>query len=173
MLQSFCVQLCLVVLVVCLLYGLLNATVSYVCPDTASFRLARLPPLALKFLNFTINEPLIEHLTLEILAALNKHSISFSAPKQAISVPLVLGIATSEVHLEALYIEGMKVKMLGANKSEVSIRSVTAIVPETNYTATIPRAGIDSLLDLFTQLPSTSSLGASRPTPTPLSSSTF
>nr|CCD21853.1 ESAG5-like [Trypanosoma vivax Y486] len=173
MLQSFCVQLCLVVLVVCLLYGLLNATVSYVCPDTASFSLARLPALVLKLLNFTINEPLIEHLTLEILAAFNKHSISFSAPKQAVSVPLVVGIATSEVHLEGLYIEGMKVKMSDANKLEVSIRSVTAIVPETNYTATIPKAGIDFLLGLFTQLASTASFVVSRPTPIPLSSSTF
>ncbi|KAH8604454.1 hypothetical protein ERJ75_001717000 [Trypanosoma vivax] len=172
MLQSFRIQWCLVILFACLLCGLLNATVSYVCADAASFSLARLPP-APRLLNFTIIEPLIEHLTLEILAAFNKHSISFSAPKQAISVPLVVGIATSEVHLEGLYIEGMKVKMSDANKLEVSIRSVTAIVPETNYTATIPKAAIDFLLGLFTQLPSTASFVVSRPTPISLSSSTF
>ncbi|KAG8339982.1 hypothetical protein TRVL_09191 [Trypanosoma vivax] len=110
---------------------------------------------------------------MKILAAFNKHSISFSAPKQAVSVPLVVGIATSEVHLEGLYIEGMKVKMSDANKLEVSMRNVTVIVPETNYTATIPKAGIDFLLDLFTQLPSTASFVASHPTSIPLSSPTF
>ncbi|KAH8616406.1 hypothetical protein ERJ75_000485400 [Trypanosoma vivax] len=157
----------------CLLCGLLNATVSYVCPDAASFGLARLPPLGLRLLNFTIIEPLIEHLTLEILAAFNKHSVSFSAPKQAISVPLVVDISTSELHLESLYIESMKVKMSGANKLEVSIRSVTAIVPETNYAATVPKLSSNFLLDLFTQLLSTGSFGPSRSTPTPLSSSTF
>ncbi|KAH8615949.1 hypothetical protein ERJ75_000529800 [Trypanosoma vivax] len=78
------------------------------------------------------------------------HSVSFSAPKKAISVPLVVGIATSEVHLEGLYIEGMKVKMSDANKLEVSIRSVTAIVPETNHTATIPKVAIGFFLGFFT-----------------------
>ncbi|KAH8618324.1 hypothetical protein ERJ75_000291000 [Trypanosoma vivax] len=86
---------------------------------------------------------------MKILAALNKHSVSFSAPKQQISVPLVVDKSNSELHLDGLYIEGMKVKMLGANKLEVSMRSVTAIVPETNYTPTMPKLGSNFSLDLF------------------------
>ncbi|KAG8347868.1 hypothetical protein TRVL_01283 [Trypanosoma vivax] len=132
----------------CLLCALLNATVSYVCADAASFSLMRWPP-APGCLNFTISEPLIECFSMKILAAPNMHSVSFSAPKQAVSVPLVVGIATSEVHPEGLYIEGMRVKMSDANKLEVSMRNVTAIVPETNYTATIPKVAIAFFLDLF------------------------
>ncbi|KAG8340368.1 hypothetical protein TRVL_08805 [Trypanosoma vivax] len=137
-------------LAVCLLCVLLNATVSYVRVDAASFSLTRLPPLAPGRLNFTIIGPLIERLTLRILAAFNKHNISFSAPKQAISVPLVVDISTSDVHLEGLYIEGMKVKVSDANKLEVSMCNVTAIMPETNYTVTIPKLAIDFILGLFT-----------------------